>query len=814
MDVYMNKRFYYLLIFVLNSLCISAEVRVETMETYEFLAALSRVAGYPEFCQENSSYAQEIDAWFQQYKDHETVEYHKKLRSTHNIMYDAIATMGVHLTIENGALVLIPNTKIEETRWAGVNIDEAVSKYNQYYQETNFHELYMAHKDEFEQVVDDYRNRVLPYFDEGWYNAFYGVEAKDNFWVVIGFNNGFHNYGVSRQIADNKRDVFNVGRYNRNDDPASSSSTLIHEFNHSYVNPLLEEASNYNMMKDNGSRLYELSYLAMAKAQAYGIWTAVINESVVRAGVIIYMLEHNYSKKEIEDDILNNVACGFTWIPELVEKMRYYKSHRDEFKTLNDFYPEINKCFEEYIVQTEARIKDCTKIQDGTSITINDDEFSHSAVDPLLNNSTNFNLMKDCGQWLYKLSGLDMQYQSFDNWQAVFNESVVQAGAILSMLKNNENSQKINDAVVDCISKGFTWMPELVGILVYYVSHHDKYATLSDFFPDIAKCLNDYVGNVRNKMDSCTGMPPKENLEKTIDGVLFKFETNQDNPTTLTLVGIGQLNGNTLTIPATVDGMTVKSMGEEVFYQNSNLSKVIIPEGVERIERYAFNRSSLQEVELPSTLKTIGYGAFALCNLTSFHIPASVNTLDYQCIANNMISSLTIDENNPVFDSRNNCNAVIETATNTLVHATLSTVIPKSVTAIGEQGYNSLQRMTSVRIPSWITSIGDRAFSYCKYLETIYCEIEKPFPIGSETFLWATEATLYVPYGSKELYRSTEGWKLFTNIEEMDETGIHCVTNPDTDNVMYDIRGNRIIAPGKGIIIRNGKKYINKRGNR
>jgi hypothetical protein len=128
MDVYMNKRFYYLLIFVLNSLCISAEVRVETMETYEFLAALSRVAGYPEFCQENSSYAQEIDAWFQQYKDHETVEYHKKLRSTHNIMYDAIATMGVHLTIENGALVLIPNTKIEETRWAGVNIDEAVSK--------------------------------------------------------------------------------------------------------------------------------------------------------------------------------------------------------------------------------------------------------------------------------------------------------------------------------------------------------------------------------------------------------------------------------------------------------------------------------------------------------------------------------------------------------------------------------------------------------------------------------------------------------------------------------------------------------------
>jgi len=417
-------------------------------------------------------------------------------------MYDAIATMGVHLTIENGALVLIPNTKIEETRWAGVNINEAVSKYNQYYQETNFHELYMAHKDEFEEVVNDYRNRVLPYFDEGWYNAFYGVEAKDNFWVVIGFNNGSNHYGVSRQIADNKRDVFNVGMYNRNGDPASSSSTLIHEFNHSFVNPLLNKTANYNMMKDNGSRLLELSYLAMTTL-AYGTWTGVINESVVRAGVIIYMLEHNYTKKEIEDNLLENIRCGFTWIPELVEKMRYYESHRDEFKTLNDFYPEINKCFEEYIEQTEARIKDCTKIQDRTSITINNYEFSYSAVDPLLKNSTNYNLMKDRGQWLYKLSGWDMRYQSFDNWRAAFNESIVKAGAIVSMLNNNENSKKINDAIVDGISKGFTWMPELVESLIYYSCHRDQYPTLNDFYPEIAKCLNNYVDKFLKRVDLC-----------------------------------------------------------------------------------------------------------------------------------------------------------------------------------------------------------------------------------------------------------------------------------------------------------------------
>ena len=200
-----------------------------------------------------------------------------------------------------------------------------------------------------------------------------------------------------------------------------------------------------------------------------------------------------------------------------------------------------------------------------------------------------------------------------------------------------------------------------------------------------------------------------------------------------------------------------------------------------------------------------------MCNgLHQLHIPASVTNLDYQCIANNSITTLTVDKDNPVFDSRDNCNAIIETATNTLLHATLTTEIPKSVTALGTEAFNTLQRMTSVTIPSWITSIGRRAFQYCTGLQTIYCEIEKPFPISNETFIWVTDnATLYVPYGTKSLYQATEGWKLFTNIVEMSQSAIREIKRPTiTSDAVYGLNGTRMNSPKKGLIIRNGQKLI------
>ena len=83
------------------------------------------------------------------------------------------------------------------------------------------------------------------------------------------------------------------------------------------------------------------------------------------------------------------------------------------------------------------------------------------------------------------------------------------------------------------------------------------------------------------------------------------------------------------------------------------------------------------------------------------------------------LTSITVDKGNKVYDSRNNCNAIIETDTNTLISGCQSTVIPNSVTSIGEFAFGGYDNLTSITIPDSVTSIGNMAFYYCPSLTSI-----------------------------------------------------------------------------------------------
>ena len=132
----------------------------------------------------------------------------------------------------------------------------------------------------------------------------------------------------------------------------SYASTLIHEFNHSFVNPLLEKEANTAMLKDIGLNLLKLSPIGM-KRQNYAAWNIVLNESVVRAAVIIYMLDNGYSAEQLQQEMFDQVCRDFRWMPELVTALRHYAAHRDQYPTLNDYYPEIARCLRSFL-DTEA----------------------------------------------------------------------------------------------------------------------------------------------------------------------------------------------------------------------------------------------------------------------------------------------------------------------------------------------------------------------------------------------------------------------------------------------------------------------------
>ena len=171
-----------------------------------------------------------------------------------------------------------------------------------------------------------------------------------------------------------------------------------------------------------------------------------------------------------------------------------------------------------------------------------------------------------------------------------------------------------------------------------------------------------------------------------------------------------------ITIPT-----SVKDIGINAFFGCSALQEVSIPAGVTRIEKAAFaGCSSLADISLPNSLQSIGEYVFQDCtSLKSVTIPEGVTEMKggvfLRCP---MMMHITVDKNNQIYDSRNGCNAVIETATGTIVAACNATVIPNNVTKIGESAFASLA-FKEIILPDGVTEIGRWAFWGCASLNNI-----------------------------------------------------------------------------------------------
>ena len=181
-----------------------------------------------------------------------------------------------------------------------------------------------------------------------------------------------------------------------------------------------------------------------------------------------------------------------------------------------------------------------------------------------------------------------------------------------------------------------------------------------------------------------------------------------------------------ITIPSTVTynsiTYSVTSIGASAFFYCSGLTSLTIPNNVTSIGTWAFyGCSGLTSVTIPNSVTSIGDNAFSNCSgLTSVTIPNSVTSIgSYAFFYCSGLTSLKVEEGNPKYDSRNNCNAIIESSTNTLIAGCITTTIPNSVTSIGSSAFNGCSGLTSVTIPESVTSIGSYAFSKCSGLTSV-----------------------------------------------------------------------------------------------
>lgn len=143
---------------------------------------------------------------------------------------------------------------------------------------------------------------------------------------------------------------------------------------------------------------------------------------------------------------------------------------------------------------------------------------------------------------------------------------------------------------------------------------------------------------------------------------------------------------------------------------------------VTSIDNDAFSGcSELTSISLPNSITTIKGWAFSKCDkLKTFHLPKSVTDAGgYILEGCSSLTSISVDKDNKTYDSRNNCNAIIHTATNELISGCQKTVIPNTVTRIGNGAFSKISTLITIDIPSSVISIGSCAFQNCSGLKTI-----------------------------------------------------------------------------------------------
>ncbi len=274
----------------------------------------------------------------------------------------------------------------------------------------------------------------------------------------------------------------------------------------------------------------------------------------------------------------------------------------------------------------------------------------------------------------------------------------------------------------------------------------------------------------------------------------------------------------------------VTSIGENAFGMCSGLTSITIPNSVTSISKAAFeNCWRLTSIDIPNSVTNIGDGAFQNCSgLTSVTIPNSVTSMgDYAFSGCSGLPTVTIPNSVTTIGKGafGGCSVLtsitipdgvtsIGDYTFYFCYGLTSVDIPNNVTSIGESAFAYCSKLTSITIPNSLTSIGKSAF-YEANISTIVSLIENPFAINT---LWSgaifsgktlNYAMLYVPNGTIDKYKATEGWWDFKNIVEGVPSGIKGVfLDNDKDYPVYDTNGVRLREPKKGINIINGKKVV------
>ena len=268
----------------------------------------------------------------------------------------------------------------------------------------------------------------------------------------------------------------------------------------------------------------------------------------------------------------------------------------------------------------------------------------------------------------------------------------------------------------------------------------------------------------------------------------LQYFTGLTSITSNAFVGCSSLSS--VTLPNTITSIDQSAFGiNGQAVGCTSLTSIVFPTSLTTIGFEAFYQSGLTEVNLPYSVTTIGPLAFGDCNsLETISLPATVTDISGNAFTGTSIATIEVDAGNPVYDSRNGCNAIIETATNKLITGCKNTIVPNGITSIGISAFENCSGLTSITLPASLTSIGEYAFLNCHGLTVINSLAVTPPSIESNSFMNLTPGNIkvFVPCGSLADYQDSD-WGGFDLVEDCNIEFVDpyvealCVANWDTN---------------------------------
>ena len=343
--------------FLITTLILSAshaQTLVPTVDTrIEIMSIVARLAEYDEYNMKDAKeYIASIHAWFDKHQTDTLIGFAQRIREQSSIGFDAVMSMAVNLRQSGDKFALQPNWKKDlDKRWKQEEAPQFVNLLNKFYISAKAGDFFVQEAPWYKKVIEAF-GQVLANFNQPWYFSYYGIKPKDQFTIIIGCSNGGGNYGPSISLDKEKKLVFAImgsWSFDEKGNPVfkkdSYLPTLVHEFNHSFINPVLTKYDTSLLLKNSMQKILDTMRNEMAR-QAYSDWKTIINESLVRASVVRYLMYNNKDNPKVsEDEILIQLNRGFLWMKDLVDLLGNYEANRTKYPTIDAYYPTIISFF-------------------------------------------------------------------------------------------------------------------------------------------------------------------------------------------------------------------------------------------------------------------------------------------------------------------------------------------------------------------------------------------------------------------------------------------------------------------------------------